>query len=338
MKLSALQRKKKTEKQQSSAAAEFLSKRNKDEDVEERGEEQPLHQQLQLSSSSSRRRRGRTAAAEAETVPTAIFRLPEESDVEETPDVLPSHVNLSGNVPDYVRESDDFQLVSRWISGLPRSGRSLYERAVRGEVLPSAIAGGTTCICFGEGEAETGPIGVNNFGLAIDWTASMEQRMREREATTNWEGRRISETLPSELSRCFARYREECQAWVHGTGRSPRSIWRATSLPRTSVSRCVACLAQELQTRAETRVTIEHYVNSVRDEETERWRRMRPSTRILVFRQHSCHFGEVRESRWHGLVTSIQRDVLGGVRGWLINFRVYVSAAIPANHPGNISS
>ena len=60
---------------------------------------------------------------------------------------------------------------------------------------------------------------------------------------------------------------------------------------------------------------------------------MRPSTRTLVFRQHSCFFGETPSSRWHGLFSTTQRDIWGGIHGWRINIRVYVLAMIPAGHP-----
>ena len=53
----------------------------------------------------------------------------------------------------------------------------------------------------------------------------------------------------------------------------------------------------------------------------------------MVFRQHSCSFGEMPESRWRGLFSVSQRDISGGVRGWNISIRVYVFAMIPASHP-----
>ena len=105
------------------------------------------------------------------------------------------------------------------------------------------------------------------------------------------------------------------------------------ALPRTSRTRGVACLARELAFHEEDRATMTHYVNCVRGAETERWRRMRPSTRTIFFRQHSCFFGVIRERRWHGLVTALQRDVLGGSLGWVASFRVYVTTTIPAGHP-----
>ena len=60
---------------------------------------------------------------------------------------------------------------------------------------------------------------------------------------------------------------------------------------------------------------------------------MRRSIRTLVFRQHSCIFGRARDSRWHGLIRSTQRNVIGGAFGWSINIRVYVTATVPASHP-----
>ena len=158
----------------------------------------------------------------------------------------------------------------------------------------------------------------------------LEERARR---TTNWSNLRLSDLLPVGFIRCFATHSQREGRWTASTIRSPRSFWRVRPLPRTSLSRCVACLAQELASREETAVTAIHYRDCLRDKETERWRRMPPSTRVLVFRQHSCMFGAVRESRWHGLITSTQIDLFGGELGWVTNIRVYVTASIPAGHP-----
>ena len=139
--------------------------------------------------------------------------------------------------------------------------------------------------------------------------------------------------LLSALFRCFATYCTCDERWIAANLRSLRTVWRARTLPQTSLSRCVSCLAQELFTREETQVTAQYYIDCLAEEETERWRRMRQGTRTLVFRQHSCIFGRARDSRWHGLIYSTQRDVLGGAVGWLINIRVYVTATVPASHP-----
>ena len=143
----------------------------------------------------------------------------------------------------------------------------------------------------------------------------------------------MSDTLPSGFLRCFAMYRRREDRWVSTPCRSPQCFWCARPLPRTSLSRCVAYLAHEILTREETRLTATYYEQCLQHNETERWRRMRPSTRTLVFRQHSYVFGQSPESQWHGLFSIIQRDIWGGVHGWNISIRVYILAMIPAGHP-----
>ena len=258
---------------------------------------------------------------------------PEEHEAEESGDIFPSHVNLAGNVPEYVRESEDFRLISRWVSRLPQSGRSYYEGALRTAIQPASISGGRVGICFGDGDVDVGPLGRESDGSSRDWDEDLPQLEERARRTTNWSNLRLSDLLPVGFRRCFATHSQREGRWIASTIRSPRSFWRVRPLPRTSLARCVACLAQELASREETAVTATHYKDCLRDEETERWRRMRPSTRVLVFRQHSCMFGAVRESRWHGLITSTQIDLFGGELGWITDIRVYVTASIPAGHP-----
>ena len=72
------------------------------------------------------RRRARTATTPRREEVEDDY--PKESEVEESGDVFPSHVNLAGNVPEYVRESEDFRLISRWVSRLPQSRTSPITR------------------------------------------------------------------------------------------------------------------------------------------------------------------------------------------------------------------
>ena len=285
-------------------------------------------------SSSSRRRRRRitttTTASSPSRAATPSAWL-EDSEEEESGDVLPSLGNLAFEAPEYVREADDFLAISRWVAQLPRSGRSLYERSLRSTVRHEAISGGRIGICQGNGDVEIGPLGRTSSGENRVW--NMEELRNIREATNDWSSARLSSLLPAAFHVCFASRRERDGRWISSRHQSPRSIWRARVLPRTSLSRCVACLAQEIATRNETRAAATHYEECLQEEETERWRRMRPSTRILMFRQHSCVFGMTRASRWHGLLSSTQQDVLGGLLGWIVSIRVYVTATIPASHP-----
>ena len=286
------------------------------------------------SSSLFRRRRGRTATTTTTSSTSASFvESPEDSNIGESPDVFPSHINLVGEAPEYVTESDDFRRISRWVSRLPRSGRSLYERALRSAISPEAISGGTVGIAFGNGEFEMGPVGISLDGTTRNLSEDLRQLERLARDLNDWSNRRLSELLPSALFRCFASYRARDERWIAANLRSPRTMWRARTLPRTSLSRCVSYLAQELFTREETQATANHYVDCLGEDEMERWRRMRRSTRTLVFRQHSCVFGMARDSRWHGIIRSTQRDVLGGAFGWSISIRVYITATVPASHP-----
>ena len=297
------------------------------EDEEERGT---------TPSSSTRRRRSRTTTTTTTAVPLPRTSAPpsswlEDSEDEESSDVLPSLGSLATDAPEYVRDSDDFQAISRWVAGLPHSGRSLYEQSVHTTVRLEAISGGSIGIFQGNGEAEIGPLGRGVAREDRSW--DMDSLRNLREETTDWSMRRVSSLLPAVLQVCFATQRERDGRWMASYHQSPRSIWRARVLPRTSLSRCVACLAQEIFNREETRSTAAHYEECLREEETEHWRRMRPSTRTLVFRQHSCVFGQTRVSRWHGLLRSTQQDVLGGLLGWVIDIRVYVTATVLASHP-----
>ena len=281
-------------------------------------------------SSSSRRRRTTTTttAAPRATTPNAWL---EDSEDEESSDILLLLGNLSSEAPEFVREADDFLAISRWVAQLPRSGRSLYERSLRSAVRHEAISGGRIGICHGNGEVEIGPLGRTLSGENRVW--DLEELRNTREAANDWSSARLSSLLPAAFHVCFAFRRERDGRWISSRHQSSRSIWRARTLPRTSLSRCVACLAQEITTRNETRAAAAHYEECLREEETERWRRMRLSTRTLIFRQHSCVFGMTRASRWHGLLSSTQQDVLGGLLGWIVSFRVYVTATIPAHHP-----
>ena len=152
------------------------------------------------------RRRRRISGTTTPTSPISA-RLGGTTDVEEAQDVFPSHVNLAANAPAYVRESDDFLLLSRWIAQLPQSGRSFYEQVLRSTVRPDAIAGGTVGVCFGNGDVDIGPIGLGTGGAPRNWDADIERLVGERSSTTNWSTRRVSDTLPSGFLRCFATYR-----------------------------------------------------------------------------------------------------------------------------------
>ena len=288
------------------------------------------------SSSSRRRRRRRTTTTTTTTAspsPRAATSNAwlEDSEDEESADILPSLHSLVPDAPDYVQEADDFMAISRWVAQLPRSGRSLYERSLRSTIRHEAISGGRIGICQGNGNVEIGPLGRTSSGEDRAW--NLEGLRNTRDATNDWSSARLSTLLPAAFHVCFAFRRERDGRWISSRHQSPRSIWRARTLPRTSLSRCVACLAQEITTRNETRAAAAHYEECLREEETERWRRMRPSTRTLIFRQHSCVFGMIRASRWHGLLSNTQQDTLGGLLGWIVSFRVYVTATIPAHHP-----
>ena len=288
-------------------------------------------QEVRGPSGYSRRGRSRSTRRTARREEEEPFVLPSDSEDDDAA-VLPARLRLSENFPDYVREGDDFLRISQWVANLPGSGRSRYERALRGEIAPMAIAGGSVWTCFGEGEIDLGPMAIDFDGFNFDWetpTIALEAALA---LTHDWNNMRLSDVLPAGFSRCFARYEGNTRL-SQGISRSPRSFWVSSALPRTSRTRCVACLARELAFHEEDRATMTHYVNCVRGAETERWRRMRPSTRTIFFRQHSCFYGVFRERRWHGLVTALQRDVLGGSLGWVASFRVYVTATIPAGHP-----
>ena len=136
------------------------------------------------SSSSPRRRRRRISGTTTPTSPTSA-RLGGTTDVEEAQDVFPSHVNLAANTPAYVRESDDFLLLSRWTAQLPQSGRSFYEQALRSTVRPDAIAGGTVGVCFGNGDVDIGPISLETGGAPRNWDADIERLAGERSSTIN---------------------------------------------------------------------------------------------------------------------------------------------------------
>ena len=139
------------------------------------------------SSSSFRGRRGRTTTTTTTPSPSASFaESPEDSDVGESPDVFPSHINLVGEAPEYVTESDDFRRISRWVSCLPRSGRSLYERALRSAISPEAISGGTIGIAFGNGEFEMGPVGISLDRTTRDLTGDLRRLERLARDTNNW--------------------------------------------------------------------------------------------------------------------------------------------------------
>ena len=85
----------------------------------------------------------------------------------------------------------------------------------------------------------------------------------------------MSELLLSALYHCFATYLTRDERWIAANLRSPRTVWRAHTLPRTSLPCCVSCLAQELFTREEIQATAQHYIDCLAEEEAERWRRMR---------------------------------------------------------------
>ena len=191
----------------------------------------------------------------------------------------------------FVKRTISWQFRVGWLNchdpGVPS-----IERSLRSTVRHDAISGGRIGICHGNGEAEIGPLGRTSSGENRVW--DMEELRNTREATNDWSSARLSSLLPAAFHVCFASQRERDGRWISSCYQSPRSIWRARVLPRTSLSRCVACLAQEIATRNETRATATHYEECLQEEETERWRRMRPSTRTLMFRQYSCVFGMTR--------------------------------------------
>ena len=175
------------------------------------------------------------------------FQLPEESDVEETSDILPSHVNLAGNVPDYVRESDDFQLVSRWVSGLPRSGRSLYERAVRDEISPFSNFRRNNLHLLRRGR--NGNRSDRNrylrtcSGLDHRDGTPVEGEGNHDEAGKAEEFQKFFPVNSPAASRNTGK--RSVKTGIHQKermGRSPRSVWRAASLPR-DINHTVRCLS-----------------------------------------------------------------------------------------------
>ena len=135
---------------------------------------------IRVSSSSSPRRRRRRVSGTTTPTSPASTRLIGSTDFEEAQDVFPSHINLAANAPAYVRECDDFRLLSRWAAQLPHSGRSFYEQALRRTVQPDAIAGGTVGICFGNGDVDIGPIGLETGGTPRNWDTDIERLARER--------------------------------------------------------------------------------------------------------------------------------------------------------------
>ena len=172
-------------------------------------------------SSSSRRRTTTTTttASPRATTPNAWL---EDSEDEESADVLPSLRSLVPDVPDYVQEADDFLAISRWVAQLPQSGRSLYERSLRSTVRHEAISGGRVGICQGNGEGEIGPLGRTSSGENRIW--DLEELRNLREATTDWSSLRLSSLLPATFHVCFASRRERDGRWISSRHQSPRSI------------------------------------------------------------------------------------------------------------------
>ena len=139
-----------------------------------------------LSSLSFRGRQGRTTTTTPTPSPSVTFaESPEDSDIGESFDVFPSHINLVGEAPEFVTESDDFRRISRWVSRLPCLGRSLYERALRSAISLEAISGGNIGIAFGNGEIEMGPVGISLDGTTWDLTEDLERLERLARDTDN---------------------------------------------------------------------------------------------------------------------------------------------------------
>ena len=181
------------------------------------------------------------------------------------------------------------------MSQLPHSRCSLYKRFLYSSVRYDAISGGRIGVCLGNGKSEIRPLERSSNGEDRVW--DMGDLRNFREMTTDWSSIRVSSLLPAAFQVYFAFRRERDGRWIPSHHQSPRSIWRARVLPRTSLSWCVACLAQEISTRDEIRATAAYYEECLQEEETERWCRMCPSTRTLMFRQYSCVFGITRASR-----------------------------------------
>ena len=134
-------------------------------------------------SSSSRRRRRTTTTTAATPRSGEPSGWLEDSEEEESGDVLPSLGNLAAEAPEYVREADDFLAISRWVAHLPRSGRSLYERSLRSSVRHEAISGGRIGICQGNGNVEIGPLGRTSSGEDRVWNIDELRILREEQTT-----------------------------------------------------------------------------------------------------------------------------------------------------------
>ena len=98
-------------------------------------------------------------------------------------------------------------------------------------------------IALGNGEIEMGPVGISLEGTTRNWSEDLEQLERLARDTEDWSDRWLSELLPSALYCCFATYHTRDKRWITANLRSPRTVWRARTLPSTSLSRCVSYLA-----------------------------------------------------------------------------------------------
>ena len=131
------------------------------------------------------------------------FVLPPDSENDDATDILPARLRLTENFPDYVLAGDDFIRISRWVSNLPRSRRSRYERALRGVISPTAIAGGSVWNCFGEGETDMGPMAIDFDGSNYDWETPTLALTAALALTQDWDRMRLSDVLPRRLFEMF---------------------------------------------------------------------------------------------------------------------------------------
>ena len=203
---------------------------------------------------------------------------------------------------------------------------------MRAVINPAAIDGGLIGSCVGHGVADMGGFEYASGQVPSEWVREMRVLMRRYEGRESWLSVWLSDLLPSRFVGLFGVY-DENGLLTNGVGQSPRSMWRSEELERTEMSRCVGCLARELEERLAERRSMEVYCRESVEGVARGRSRLSSSRRSLIFRRHSCMYGLQREVVRHGLIPSSLRDVEGGGFGWLADFRVYVSAHVPTRHP-----